>query len=837
MELVYPVMPLKRTFAVFWISAAWVALIGQGPRIHPYSVLGPDGQGLIEDSIVLSVYSEADTGNPMESPPMQTRVGDRLRIIHSTSYSSLWTISENPESYGPPWRVLTPNLASDMAYRKAGLEVGWSLGGTTWYSPVLRKIELKRYPDKVGVLDMELFKEVLADDSEGLGWDWMSDAGKATARADYEIVTNLSIRKFDQEADYPRLFPVDDDTIDEGWENPEPWKRIYDGIGDVYWLDESRILTVNHTEHANAMTTRPNFTFMDNVYLEPPEFFELEGTNTKIPEAGYYDIAVCETEIYNNLFRPDYPIKYDPRSMTYDPMTYGYANPIFFFYKRAGDEGDHNRYAWHQGLDWSNYYSFVTINLVNLDAEGRHLGTTDFGPVVWPTGPYLNANGTRRTRGVRSPSIVIREEAGEEYIYLFYSELIGQEYEEAVEMGEINPPEAWPEIKLARARLNRSEGERPFGTFKGYVGDNENGIPEFLSRVDPDIDGLSLRNYLDTKPRSLETFREFMRRTADWNLSLPTLTGHELATQWEWELDTMTYTWEALWAEKSDYGGIKVAKVKDSDYYLSVQQVSYGGRPDGNITYATPRKYWRWTGSRYRPYELIENGPYRLYLRVSEDLVHWSEPVVLNPGQIGNVRTWTGRIAFTYYQSLADGFDCYANEPWFRIVNLPEHLEGKGCIQVPFQDRFFAGPHYMNFRAAGSLLVTVAFDQRYPAPTWLESWELLDETVGIRVGNKTHGMRLYEKAFDGENVVLGGNGHRGLMYAVFFDMGPTALNYPRFLSADGASNSEIDLNDFYIIGSKPMLHEPDDADALEREGNVRRLGTGRLRMSLQIEDF
>jgi len=97
-------------------------------------------------------------------------------------------------------------------------------------------------------------------------------------------------------------------------------------------------------------------------------------------------------------------------------------------------------------------------------------------------------------------------------------------------------------------------------------------------------------------------------------------------------------------------------------------------------------------------------------------------------------------------------------------------------------------------------------------------------------------MRLYEKAFDGEHVTLGGNGHEGLMYAVFFDMGITSMNYPRFLSSDGATNREIDLDDFYIIGSKPLLYEPEDADALEQEGNVRRLGTGRLRMSLQVDD-
>jgi hypothetical protein len=470
-------------------------------------------------------------------------------------------------------------------------------------------------------------------------------------------------------------------------------------------------------------------------------------------------------------------------------------------------------------------------------AEGRHAQTVDYGPVVWPTGPYLNENGTRRTRGVRSPCIVVREEEDGEYLYLFYSELIGQEYEEAVEMGQVNPPEAWPEIKLARATLNRAEGERPFGLFRGYVGDDADGKPVFESRVEPVIDGTSLRTYLDSEPRDLERFREYMRRTADPNMSLPTLTGHDLATNWEWELDSMTYTWEALWAEKSDYGGVKVASIKDSDLYLSVQQVSYGGRPDGNITYDTPRKYWRWVGSRYRPYELIENGPYRLYLRVSKDLVHWSDPVILNPGQIGNVWTRTGRRAFTFYQSLSDSFDCYADNPWFRVADLPEHLVGKGCIQVPFEDRYFSGSHYLDFRAAGPVLVTVAFDQRYTAPAWLASWELLDETVSIAVGNEIHELRLYEKAFDGEQVTLGGNGHGGLMYAVFFDMGSTSMNYPRFLSADGATNSEIDLNDFYIIGSKPMLHEPEDAAALEQEGNVRRLGTGRLRMSLRIEDF
>jgi hypothetical protein len=360
----------KKMNAVFGLTVACVSLACAGPRIEPYSVRGPHGEGLIEDSVVLSVYSEQGTGNPMESPPIQTRVGDRLHIIHSTSYSSLWTVSESPESYGPPWRVLSPNIASDLADRQAGHEVGWSLNGTVWYPPVLRKLELKRYPGSVGVLDMELFKEELADGSEGLGWDWMSDAGKATARAGFEIVTNLSIREIETETEYPRLLVVDDDRIDEGPENPEPWKRIYDGIGDVYWLDESRILTINHTEHANAIATRPNFTFLDNVYLEPPQFFELPGTTAKVPEAGYYDIAVCETEIYNNLFRPEYAIEYDPGSMTYDPMTYGYANPVFFFYKPAGADGEYTNYTWHQGLDWSNYYSFVTINTIDLDGGG-----------------------------------------------------------------------------------------------------------------------------------------------------------------------------------------------------------------------------------------------------------------------------------------------------------------------------------------------------------------------------------------------------------------------------------------------------------------------------------
>jgi hypothetical protein len=75
------------------------------------------------------------------------------------------------------------------------------------------------------------------------------------------------------------------------------------------------------------------------------------------------------------------------------------------------------------------------------------------------------------------------------------------------------------------------------------------------------------------------------------------------------------------------------------------------------------------------------------------------------------------------------------------------------------------------------------------------------------------------------------------MYTVFFDMGTTSINYPRFLSSDGASNREIDLDDFYVIGTRPLLYEPEDAATLEKEGNVRRIGTARLRMSLRIEDF
>ncbi|HKJ91430.1 MAG TPA: hypothetical protein VJ960_09885 [Oceanipulchritudo sp.] len=818
------------------LSLVCATAIWGGPSIDPYSVRGPHGEGLVEDSVVLSVYSELGTGNPMEHPPIQLRVGNVLQVIHATSHSSLWTLSEHLESYGAPWKVVAPSLASDLIERQSGHEVGWSLNGTTWYPPYLRKIDLKRYPGLVGVWDMELFTETDANGEEGMGWGWLGEAAMANARADYKIVTNSSIRKFEQDAKYPVLVPVDDALIDEGRENPDPWKRIYDGIGDMYRLDDTRLLTANHSEHANSMATRPNFTFKDSVYLKPPRFFELERTATKIPEAGFYDIAVCETEIYNNLFRPDYAIEYDPVSMTYDPMTYGYANPVFFFYKQAGDEGEHNRYAWHQGLDWSNYYSFVTINIINLDSSGRYVDTVDHGPVVWPTGPYLNTNGTRRTRGVRSPRIVIREEDGDPYIYLFYSELIGQEYEEAVEMGQPNPPETYPEIKLARARLNPEPGTRPFGTFEGYAGDDENGDPIYATRMDPVLNATALRRFLEDEPWDLDVFRDYMKKTAEPNHSLTTFTGYQPARKWEWELDTMTYTWEALWTERSDYGGVNIARIKDSDLYLSVQQVSYGGRPDGNITYETPRKYWRWVGSSSRPYEEILNGPSRLLLRVSKDLVHWSDPVVLNPGQLGNVWTRTGRRTFTYYQSLVDGFNCYATEMNFQITDLPEYLLGKGCIQVPFEDRRFTGREYLNFRAAGSLMVYVAFDARHIQPGWLESWTVLDETVTVSVGNESHEMRLYEKAFDGEHVTLGGNGHEGLMYAVFFDMGITSMNYPRFLSSDGATNREIDLDDFYIIGSKPLLYEPEDADALEQEGNVRRLGTGRLRMSLQVDD-
>lgn len=827
----------KTLHPLLGITLAGVTLAGGTPEIEPFSVLGPNGEGLVQDTLVLSVYSETGTGNPMESPPFQVRVGDDLLTIYASSHSSLWTISESLESYHPAWKVLSPNLASGLAERKSGHEVGWSTGGRIWYPPVLRKIPFKRYPGMVGVWNLELFKEGDAGGSEGKGWGWLGEAGKATARADYEIVTNLTIREFDREADYPVLLPVDDDRIDEGPENPEPWKRIYDGIQDLYLLDSTRILTVNHTEHANAMATRPHYTLFDNVYLEPPRFFELEGLNLKIPKAGYYDIAVSETEVYHNLFRPDYRIEYDPLSRTYDPMTYGYANPVFFFYKKAGIEGDYEGYAWHQGLDWSNYFSFITINLINLDDDGRHVDTHDFGPVVWPTDPYLNANGMRRTRGVRSPSWVIRSEGGKEYLYLFYSELIGQEYEEAVEMGQPNPQETRPAIKLARAELNRSPGMRPFGTFKGYVGEYNDGTPAFLSRMDPLVDGTSLRTFLETEPWNLEKFRHFMKQAAARNRSLDDFTGHQPASTWEWELDSMTYRWEALWAEKSDYGGVRVARIKGSDSYVSVQQVSYGGRPDGNITYDLPRKYWRWVGSNQRPYELIENGPHRLYLRVSDDLVHWSDPVILNPGLIGDIRTETGNQTFTFYQSLETGFECFANVPDYRVEALPDFLEGKGCIQVPFVDRTFSGSDYLRFSAAGPLILYLAFDARYPEPPWLESWELLDETVRIAAGNETYGMRLYEKAFDGERVVLGGNGHDGLMYAVFSDMGTPSINYPRFLSADGASNHEVDIRDFYLIGSKPLLRESEDAPVLEAEENLGRIATARLRMSLRIEDF
>lgn len=403
-------------------------------------------------------------------------------------------------------------------------------------------------------------------------------------------------------------------------------------------------------------------------------------------------------------------------------------------------------------------------------------------------------------------------------------------------MGQRTPTETWPEIKVAKARLNRLDGLRPFGTFKGYVGDYENGTPAFHSRVDPVINGSSLRTYLDREPRNLDKFREYMKRPADWNTSLSDFTGYEPAGKWEWELDAMTYCWEALWAEKIDYGGVRIAKVKDSEYYLSIQQVSYGGRPDGNITYDTPRKYWRWAGSAEKPYELIKNGPYRLYLRVSNDLVHWSDPVILNPGQIGNVSTESGSRTFTFYQSSGVGFGCYADDSNYRVTDLPEFLEGKGCIHVPFADSEFTGSDYLSFMAAGPLMVYLAYDQRYSEPAWLESWKQLEETVTVALGNETHQMRLYEKAFDGEHVAIGGNGHDGLMYTVFFDMGITSINYPRFLSSDGASNREIDLDDFYLIGSRPLLYEPEDAGALEKEGNVRGIGTARLRMSLRINE-
>jgi hypothetical protein len=273
----------------------------------------------------------------------------------------------------------------------------------------------------------------------------------------------------------------------------------------------------------------------------------------------------------------------------------------------------------------TSYSSFLAGGYSNnLDGTGF----IDEGPIVWPADGYtpykISGNSWDLGWGVRHGNSIIKDN----YLYMFYQDWSGGDPKNGRGIG----------MKVARAPLNNlhagyfetwykladgTEGWEPslpeeFWSDSFYIKGknvwNEN--YKDTSQEWIDVNGCTMWNYgngwLDRgEKRGFQCFNNINDYSIKGGKSSGLFGTHYVDSEQHYN------EWPLIYDGKAKYqfgSGFSVAKIKGTDYYLGIEDSASGFDPKINGEWFN---YW-------------------VGLRISKDLIHWSDPIILEDTIVHN---------------------------------------------------------------------------------------------------------------------------------------------------------------------------------------------------------
>ncbi|MBA4369419.1 MAG: hypothetical protein C0403_17475 [Desulfobacterium sp.] len=134
------------------------------------------------------------------------------------------------------------------------------------------------------------------------------------------------------------------------------------------------------------------------------------------------------------------------------------------------------------------------------------------------------------------------------------------------------------------------------------------------------------------------------------------------------------------------------------------------------------------------------------------------KPVVVDLA-ISYLTVASGKI-YPVKSALANGSTCYIDRSYV-YSEVPSYLLKSMYMQTANDDKLRTDSAFLSFNINIAATVYVAFDDRYPVPSWLLSF--------TNTGNKLKTeslMKIFKKDYAAGKVTLGGNGHSGNQYTV-----------------------------------------------------------------------
>ncbi len=134
------------------------------------------------------------------------------------------------------------------------------------------------------------------------------------------------------------------------------------------------------------------------------------------------------------------------------------------------------------------------------------------------------------------------------------------------------------------------------------------------------------------------------------------------------------------------------------------------------------------------------------------------KPVVVNL-TISNLKAASGKI-YPVKTALSNGSTCYIDRSYV-YSEIPSYLLKSMFIQTANDDKLRTDSTFLSFDINIPATVYIAFDDRYPIPSWLSGF--------TNTGNKLKTeslMKILKKDYNAGKVNLGGNGHSGNQYTV-----------------------------------------------------------------------
>ncbi len=147
-------------------------------------------------------------------------------------------------------------------------------------------------------------------------------------------------------------------------------------------------------------------------------------------------------------------------------------------------------------------------------------------------------------------------------------------------------------------------------------------------------------------------------------------------------------------------------------------------------------------------------------------------------------------------ENVSEG-DKYYIDRNYTLTRLPSRLSGTTLLQTANNDKFSSDPSLFNLQAGEKTTLFLAWDRRFPLPSWAAGFEATEYTLGT-TDPKTN-FEVYYKEFPGGNIVLGGNEcptNSCSMYFAFLDIGGSLYS-----KEDITKDGQIDVRDIGALMS------------------------------------